>query len=271
MTAFVRSTAYPWVLTGIFAAIHAILALIPSFPAIGVEGGTLSLGMVSGPLVGFLLGPFFGTMAVIIGSIIAGVANPSILVIGPFTIIATATGALVAGLIRVGKPFFVPIIYAIAIGLYFVGPLGLLLPTFVWFHLICLALSFLYVIPKLTGILKEGIDLKPGFNPIAGVVSVWLLSIIALVADQLMGSMLGVFYLVYGLGLGADMVAGFFVVVTFVYPIERLLASVILAVIVFALGSTLAETYFDLPTRPWEDTGIPELPEEEIEAEPLDE
>jgi hypothetical protein len=270
MTAFVRSTAYPWVLTGIFAAIHTILALIPSFPAIGVEGGTLSLGMISGPMVGFLLGPFFGTIAVIIGSIIAGFVNPAILVIGPFTVIATATGALVAGLIRVGKPFFVPIIYVIVIVFYLIGPLGLLLPVFVWFHLICLALSFLFVLPKVSDLLKESIELKPGFSPIVGFIGAWLLSIIALVADQGMGSMLGVFYLVYGLSLEADTVAGFFVVVTFVYPIERLLASIFLTIIIFALGSTLAKTYFDLPTKPWEDMGIRELPEEEIEPEPID-
>jgi hypothetical protein len=246
-----------------------VIALIPYSIAIGVDGA-LSFGMVTGPLIGYLLGPFFGPVSVLIGSYLAGFINPGIMVLGPFTPIATATGALAAGLIRVGKPYFVPIIYMVAIGLFLVGPLGVLLPVFVWFHLICLALSFLFVLPKLSGILKEGIELKPGFNPVVGFIGIWLLSIVTLVADQAMGSMIGVFYLVYGLGLEADMVAGFYVVITYVYPIERLVASIILAIVAFALGSTLAKTYFDLPTKPWEDTGIPELPEKEIDSELLE-
>ena len=74
------------------------------------------------------------------------------------------------------------------------------------------------------------------------------------------------FYPVYGLGLEADMVAGFYDVVTLVYPVERLIALIILAIVTFALDSNLAETYFDLPTTPWKKAGIRELPEEEIGA-----
>jgi hypothetical protein len=113
---FYQSKTYSWALTGIFSAIHFDITIIPFSLAIGVQG-VISLGMISGPLVGFLLGPFYGTIAVLIGSILAMFANPLLAVLGPFTPIATASGALAAGLFRTGKPIGVTGIHLLSVSM----------------------------------------------------------------------------------------------------------------------------------------------------------
>ena len=75
MSGFTKSVAYPWALTGIFGAFHLVLTFIP-YSVLGMGGGFLTWGMVSAPIVGFLLGPFYGTIAVLAGSLIGtGIFN----------------------------------------------------------------------------------------------------------------------------------------------------------------------------------------------------
>ncbi|MFW9800730.1 MAG: hypothetical protein ACFFD9_09855, partial [Candidatus Thorarchaeota archaeon] len=100
MSDFRRSGAYPWALTGIFAAVHLVITLIPY--SLSVSGtGVISFGMISASIVGYLLGPFFGTVSVLIGSYLGIFINPEVALLGLTTPIATATGALAAGLLRV--------------------------------------------------------------------------------------------------------------------------------------------------------------------------
>ena len=64
MSNFTRSGAYPWALVGVFAAVQLVMTAFPITFAIGV-GGILSLGLVAAPIIGYLLGPFFGTISVL--------------------------------------------------------------------------------------------------------------------------------------------------------------------------------------------------------------
>ncbi|MFW9843899.1 MAG: hypothetical protein ACFFEV_04935, partial [Candidatus Thorarchaeota archaeon] len=99
MSNYTSSKAYPWALTGIFAAVHLVITLIPFSLSVG-GGGEISYGLVSAPIIGFLLGPFFGVLAVVIGSLIAMSINPLIAILGPLTVLATAAGAYAAGAMR---------------------------------------------------------------------------------------------------------------------------------------------------------------------------
>ena len=135
MSGLKNSMAYPWALTGIFAAVHLVITLIPFTIAIG-GGGSISFGMVSAPIIGFLLGPFFGVIAVVIGSILAMFINSSIAILGPFTVLATAAGAFAAGAMRTKIRITVPIIFIVAFGIYLASPVGVAVPLFIWFHLI---------------------------------------------------------------------------------------------------------------------------------------
>jgi hypothetical protein len=262
MSNFTRSGAYPWALVGIFAAIQLVMTYFPFTFAIG-GGGILSVGLVSAPIIGYLLGPFFGTISVFIGSLLGVSLNVAAHPLAMFTPIAPATSALVAGSLRVKKPVVVPIIYIAAMAIFLVSPIAGLSWTFLWFHVIALILSLLFLMPLFRDRLAGGLELNDGVGYGIGVVSIWLLSLIAVLADQLVGSTIGAFYFLT-VGLDVPTLAGIYTSVMFIYPIERTLASIIAALVIVALAKFLARTYFDLPTTPLQ-PGIQELPEEEIQ------
>ena len=262
MPDFTKSNAYPWALTGVFAAVQLVLTVFPFSFAIG-GGGVLTLGLVGAPIIGFLLGPFFGTISVAIGSFLGVMINVAVHPLAWFTPIAPAAGALVAGSLRVRKAFVAPLVFIVGIAAFMVSPIALLAMTFLWFHFIALFLALLFVIPPLKGKLAEGLELSPNVGPAWGVLSIWMLCLIAVLADQLIGSAIAAFYFLT-LGLDVPTLAGIFTGVLLIYPIERVLASVVAAIIVVALGRFLTKTYFDLPTVPG-GARIQELTEEEIQ------
>lgn len=264
MPEFIRSNAYPWALTGIFAAVQLVLTVFPFSFAIG-GGGFLTLGLVGAPIIGFLLGPFFGTVSVVIGSFLGVMINVAAHPLAWFTPIAPAAGALVAGSLRVRKAIVAPILFIVGIAAFLASPIALLALTFLWFHVIALVLAILFMIPPLKSKLAEGLELSPDVGPAWGVLSIWMLCLIAVLADQLIGSAIGAFYFLT-VGLDVPTLAGIYTAVLLIYPIERVLASVIAAIILVAVARFLAKTYFDLPTVPG-GTRIQELTEAEIEQD----
>ncbi len=244
MSNFPHSKAYPWALVGVFAALHLVTTLIPYNIAFG--GGEISFGMVSAPLVGFLLGPFFGTAAIIIGSVIAMFLHAEIAVLGPFTILATAAGAFAAGTIRSKKPHIVPIVYLLSMATYLVSPIGMLVPEYMWFHAAGFLLSLLFVMPQVAKTLHESLDPEKGQKSIF-VASVWLLSIVSVTTDHAVGSAIAPYYFVILLGNEPTAFAGFFEFAILLYPLERLIASVILTIILTPLAEILSQSNLGIP------------------------
>jgi hypothetical protein len=144
-----------------FAALHFTLTMIPAVPAAGT-GGAISLGMISAAVSGFLLGPVVGTFAVLIGSYVAMFVNAELMVLGLFTPIATATGALAAGFIRIRKPIGVFLLYIVSIVLYILSPIGIVGISFVWFHLFGLLLSLIIILPKVSTKFLDYLNFESG-------------------------------------------------------------------------------------------------------------
>lgn len=265
MSGLPNSKAYPWALTGIFAALHLVITLIPFTVAFG--GGEISFGMISAPLVGFLLGPFYGVIAALIGSILAMFINPGIAAIGPFTVLATAAGALGAGLIRSRKPHAVPLLFLISMVVYLASPVGVIVPGFIWFHAVAFALSLMFLIPSISSYLRKGMEFQQGSNPIVSAISIWMLSVVAVTLDQAVGSALGPYYFVYILGADAAFIGGFFEVAIILYAIERLIGSIILAALLVALGVILSRSNLGLPLTNINPLTYGELSQEQIETD----
>ena len=250
-------------LLGIFAAVHLVITLIPFTISFG-GGAAISFGLVSAPILGFLLGPFYGVIAVLIGSAIAISLNQALAVIGPFTILATAAGAFGAGAFRTNLRYSVPLLFGINMALYLLSPIGALVPMFIWFHFVILLLSLLFVIPGISSKLTEYLGFVHSSSRIPKLFSIWVLSVISVTLDQATGSALGPYYFVWGLGLPAPTIAVYFDLAVFVYPIERLLGSIIVAVILLALGEALSRTDFGLPLTNLDSAELAELKEDEI-------
>lgn len=261
MTEFTRSVAYPWALTGIFGAVHLVITLIPFNLSVG-GGGEISFGLVSAPIVGFLLGPFFGVIAVLIGSLIAMLINSGIAVIGPLTALATAAGAFAAGAMRTKIRISVPIFFIISMGIYIISPVGTAVPAFIWFHIVAFLLSLLFIIPKISGMLIKPLNLKMDTNKWKMFVSIWMFSIVAVTLDQAVGSAIGGWYLppLYGL----DGIVGYFQVAILLYAFERIIGSIIVSLIIYALVEGLSRGDFGLPLSRIGKYELLELREDEI-------
>ena len=256
-----RSVAYPWALTGIFGAVHLIITLIPYNLSVG-GGGEISFGLVSAPIIGFLLGPFFGVIAVLIGSLLAMSINPFIAVIGPLTALATAAGAFSAGAMRTKIRFSVPLIFILVMGIYLISPVGVAVPTFIWFHIIAFILSLLFVIPKISNKLLSPLNLEVDKDRGMMFVSIWMFCLVTVTLDQAVGSAIGGWYLPPL--WGAPVIIGFFEGAILLYAFERIVASVIVAFVVFALVEVLSRVDFGLPLSRFGKYELLELGEEEI-------
>lgn len=114
-----KSNALKTGVTGVFAALHVTLYLLPS-PlwrnwAVFLE-----------PIEGIILGPKAGFLAALIGSGLGRIIKPDPLWM--FGVVAEPLGVLVAGFLAKGKWKPIIAVYAIMLGAYFVHPFGQMLP-----------------------------------------------------------------------------------------------------------------------------------------------
>ncbi|MFQ5832173.1 MAG: hypothetical protein ACE5H4_05705 [Candidatus Thorarchaeota archaeon] len=267
MPSFTKSKAYPWALVGIFAAFHLVLSMIP-YSVLGMGGGFLTWGMVSAPIVGFLLGPFYGPISVFIGSFLGvNVFNPGG-ILGPLVpTLAPTAGAFAAGALRTGKPRLLFVLFLVAVLAFIASPIGIPAFMFIWLHLVTLVIIILLLIPRVTDILKDATSFEEGRNIALMSFGIWLFSFIALLTDHVVGNAVSVYHFVYVLGWDPVGLVDIWLAITFVYPVERLVASIILAVVVIAVGEAIRQTNLELPITPWESVEARELTPEEIEKE----
>lgn len=277
MSGFMKSATYPWALTAIFAAFHLVLTFIP-FTVLGMGGGALTWGMISAGIVGFLLGPFFGTISVLIGSLIGTSVFNLGGILGPIVpVLAPTAGAFAAGALRTGRMKELFLVFLIAAILFFISPIGTLAFTiielgpfdipisFIWLHLITLVIIVFLMIPRLVKKLSDAISFEKGRDIKLMPIAVLLFSFIALMTDHIVGNTASVFWLHYVALFDVPTLVGWWVPITFVYPVERLLATVILAFIVMAAGEAIVQAGLELPVTPWESRESFELSPDEVE------
>jgi hypothetical protein len=94
----VNSHSFIIVVASIFAALDAVIRLIPATYAIGLYK-FFSLGWVFSPIMGILIGPFAGFSAAVLGSLIRASIAPYKWTFGPFSPFLPAISALQAGLL----------------------------------------------------------------------------------------------------------------------------------------------------------------------------
>lgn len=128
-------------LVAVFAALQAILSILPLSVTIGVAG-TITLGAAGGPLIGILLGPLLGGLATLIGSIVGYFVNPAGTVFGPLTVIPPFMGAVGAGCVRVKRGYIGGIIILASIMIFYAHPFGQQAYVYPWLHIIAMIVAF---------------------------------------------------------------------------------------------------------------------------------
>jgi uncharacterized membrane protein len=201
----------------ISAAIVTASAYIPMFPVIGA-GSMISAGMIIVPIVGALLGPTAGTLAVTIGAFLGQIVAPYGAIFGMITFLAPTIGALVAGLLsfRKWKEGFA--VLGLTILMWYVltsvkwanDPYASVRWYFPFLHLVSLASILI-----LRGRIGEWIE---GLDPKKASFGVFFASLAGLMADHMVGNAIYV-----GLYSGPARVYGF---VLPIYWVERLLGAI---------------------------------------------
>jgi hypothetical protein len=145
--------------------------------------------------------------------------------------------------------------------LYLISPIGLVVPELLWFHVIVFILSFLFLVPKISERLFDELDMKKTITARV----IFLFALVAVTLDQIVGSAIGTYYLVFIAGFDVSLVSTWYIAAVFIYPIERILGAIIIVFILKALVESLSTAYFDLPTIPFRTTSTHELSPQEVE------
>ncbi|TFG33974.1 hypothetical protein EU527_05820 [Candidatus Thorarchaeota archaeon] len=241
MTSNIRVGTLYWALTGIFAALHLVLTMIPLFVLTGGQG-FISMGLVSSVVIGFVLGPIYGALSVLIGSGLGVLIFNIGGILGPFIpVVSPVVGAFVAGCLKTKQKGLVFSIYVIGIMGYLISPIGFILPIYIWMHTIAMILILLFFNPKTASWIYTKLRFEKS-NPETSLAPLWLISFIALMGDNLIGATLGAYWFIYAIGLAPTELAGFFVGAILVYPFERIAVTLVVTAVLMTLGRAFSGT-----------------------------
>jgi len=250
----------------VFSAVYAAMRMIPTFPVIGLEGGYFSIADILAPIYGVILGPYIGSMSVIIGTFI-GMSTKAPIFLGldflPALINTVALGFLVRK-----KWLPVVILNATLLAVFIFNPLTLnfidlqigstaLMIPFTWVHII----AFIILLSPLG--LKAGkwvrnaktsnttvenvaeTDANKGYREMFSktVIGFVTLSFIGTMMQHLMGNILYEnIYVHITKYMTPEALTVRWISIAFLYPVERLVLIIFAAIIGSPLLYVLKKT-----------------------------
>lgn len=215
----------------IFAALYAVLGYVPLFYIFGAYGQFITAALVVAPIIGIILGPVGGALAAAIGGLV-GMAISGNAPMGIFTFLPGTFDALCVGLTFRGKWYAAAGIFAIFIISFAALPSIGDARYFVWFHAVAL---FLLLSPASTLATKY----IRTFDPQKLVLGVGILAFIGVMVDHILGS------LIYQ-SIISPLPPAVWESVAFIYPIERLLVTIVAAIVGAAVIRGIKTTRFNI-------------------------
>ena len=198
---------------------------LPDFNNVfGIEGIRISSVAAFGPLNGMLLGPYWGAAVSFFG-ILAHVLTRDLSNIDTFSMLTPTfvmLSSIVAGLIVSNREKLALAIYSSLIILWYVFDVGREAYYFPWFHITVLVLFIAFNV-KYNNKIKNA--------NVYTFIFLFLTSLIAILTDQLTGSILALVIF--------DLPAELFESVVFIYPVERIILAFVSAIIMFMLAAIL--------------------------------
>jgi len=212
-------------LTVCFTALYALFCFWPAFPIVGLPGYAIPLATLMAPMIGLILGSHLGMMSTFLGGAIgffAGHFSPPSFVSGMVT-------AFFAGMLYAGKRSVCAFVYFSLLfffGFYpFVGPVWLY-PLLMWFQII----GFLVLVSPLQSIALR--NMRNSNNDGSRLLlAFFIVSLTSTLAGQIAGSL--TFELISWPIFVADVndwTTGW-QVLTWIYPIERIIIALSTALI----------------------------------------
>jgi hypothetical protein len=216
-------------LLAVFSALYAVLRIIPLGPLIGLSG-SFAVSDALAPIIGIILGPFTGGLSVIIGTFTAMALGKAPIFMGLDFLPAFVNTVAVGFLIR-RKWIPVAALYAIVLTIFALSPYTLLtvqvgsIPVpFMWLHLI----AFVVLLSPL------------GFKAVSNVrksnlaylaLSIAVIAFIGTMLQHLTGNL--IYQFTFGTigGMDAAAFAGYWNVIFYAYPVERIVMVIIATLI----------------------------------------
>jgi len=215
-----------------FTASYVVLYILPVFPIIGLPGAAIPAAAIMAPVTGMLIGPFLGATSAILGGLIS-------FFIGRFSIVsifATGIASLYSGLLYAGKRkicIYLYILLLIAFGAYpYIGPFWLY-PQLTWFQVIVL---LILLTPLSSRAIEEARTLTGYRKDFPHLFTIFLISTMA---GQIAGSL--AFEIIFWPAFigGVEAWRGIWNAVAWIYPIERIIISLLATIISIPLFKAL--------------------------------
>lgn len=235
MQKYKKPAAKDVALTICFTALYAVFCIFPLFQIVGLPNKSITLSAVIAPIIGILLGPYFGAVSTFLGGAIGFFARffslPSF--------VSGIVSAFSAGALFFNKRSLCVFTYFSVLfffGFYpFVGPVWLY-PVLMWFQI----LGFLVLIsPLLSAALK---NIQTSNHNSRFILAFFTICLIATLAGQIAGSL--IFEIIYWPMLISDINAWTttWQILTWIYPIERIIIASIATFIGVFLYKILTST-----------------------------
>jgi len=200
----------------IFAALYVLMGYVPLFYIFGAYGQFITASLIIAPIIGIILGPVGGTLAVAIGGLV-GMAITANAPMGIFTFLPGTFDALCVGLTFRGKWYLAGAIFGVFIIAFAALPTIGDARYFVWFH----AIALFFLLSPATTLATEYIKT---FNPQKLVLGVGIFAFIGVLVDHIVGSF------IYQ-SVIAPLPSTVWETVAFIYPVERLLVTIVAAIL----------------------------------------
>ena len=210
----------------VFAPLCTIFSFWSLFPIIGAIGTSIKVTAVIAPLIGIVLGPYMGAFAVALGGFIgASIAQTG--PFGPLSFIPWVATAFCSGLLFSHKWRLTAILYSMVLLMFTfyptVGP-AWLHPYFIWFQLVGLPVL-------ISPLQSKAVTLSQQTNARELIFGVAVTSFISALFGQIVGSMM--FEIMYWPMLIPELNSwvSLWQALTFLYPVERVIITVIVVFI----------------------------------------
>lgn len=200
-----------------FTALYTYFSFIAAFPIIGLQGGSITLAAITAPIIGIVLGPYLGMLSTFLGGIV-GLLFSSTFFAPSFA--AGIVTAVFAGMLYMNKRSACVFTYFSLLfffGFYpFVGPVWLY-PAFMWFQIV----GFLVLISPLHSIGSK--DMRNLNNSSKLLSAFFIFFLISTLAGQIAGSLIFEFTSWPIFIADVDSWTGLWRLLTWLYPIERII------------------------------------------------
>lgn len=203
-----------------FTALYTYFSFIPAFPIVGLPSKAITLAAIAAPIIGIILGPYLGMLSTLLGGALAFSAGH----FSPLSFVAGIVTAVFAGMLyenRRSVSAFTYFSLLFFFGFYpFVGPVWLY-PPFMWFQIT----GFLVLISPLQSMASK--NMRNPNNSSKLFSAFFIVFLTSTLAGQIAGSL--VFELISWPIFIANVDAwkATWQVVTWIYPIERIIIALI--------------------------------------------